>query len=86
MDAGIQKLLFKKSATIKLSVTDIFFTAPWKSINVFGGFYVKGSGDWESRSVRLNFNWRFGSKQINASRERKTGLENENKRIKGSGN
>ena len=86
MDAGIQKLLFKKSATIKLSVTDIFFTAPWKSINVFGGFYVKGSGDWESRSVRLNFNWRFGSKQINASRERKTGLENENKRIKGTGN
>jgi hypothetical protein len=69
-----------------ISFTDIFFTAPWKSINDFGGLYVKGSGDWESRSVRLNFNWRFGNKQINASRERKTGLENENKRIKGSGN
>ncbi|MBS1734413.1 MAG: hypothetical protein JST02_14045, partial [Bacteroidetes bacterium] len=51
----------------------------------FGGLYIKGSGSWESQTVRLSFSWRFGSNQIKSSRERQTGLESESKRIK-SGN
>ena len=86
IDLGFQKQLLQKMATVKLSVTDIFFTAPWRSTNNFGGVNINGSGNWESRTVRLSFNWRFGSNQIKNSRERQTGLENEAKRIKGGSN
>jgi hypothetical protein len=82
IDLGIQKMLFNQAASVKLSVTDIFFTAPWRSQNNFGGLSVNGSGNWESRTFRVSFNWRFGSAQIKASRERKTGMETESKRIK----
>lgn len=83
VDVGLQKQLFKKQATIKLSATDIFHTAPWAATNDFAGLYIKGGGSWESQTFRLNFSWRFGSSQIKSSRERKTGLETESKRIKG---
>lgn len=83
MDIGIQKQIFNKKGSIKLSYTDIFFTAPWSAINDFGGVYIKAGGNWESRTFRANFTWRFGSSQVKAARDRKTGLESEAKRIKG---
>jgi iron complex outermembrane receptor protein len=83
VDVGLQKQILQKRATLKVSATDIFHTAPWKSVNDFGGVYIKGGGNWESQTFRLNFNWRFGSNQIKNSRDRKTGLESEARRIKG---
>jgi hypothetical protein len=82
LDMGLQKLVLKKKATIKASVTDIFKTQPWTAISDFGGVYIKGGGAWESRTFRISFNWRFGSNEIKKSRERQTGLESEAKRIK----
>ena len=83
MDIGVQKQILQKRASIKASFTDVFLTAPWSAVNDFGGVYIKANGNWESRTFRLNFTWRFGSNQIKESRERKTGLESEAKRIKG---
>jgi len=83
LDLGVQKLLMKKKATLKLSVTDILFTSPWKAKNDFGGLFVDGGGNWESRTLRLNFSYRFGSNQIKSARQRQTGLESEKNRIKG---
>ncbi len=83
VDIGLQKQFMQKRASLKLSFTDIFFTAPWKATNEFGGLSINGGGNWESRTFRLNFSWRFGSAQIKSSRDRKTGLESESKRIKG---
>ncbi len=83
LDIGIQKQFMQKKASVKLSVTDIFRTNPWTSTNDFGGLYIKGNGRWESQTVRLNFTYRFGSSQVKAARDRKTGLETEAKRIKG---
>jgi len=82
LDVGLQKLLLKKKATVKISATDIFRTNPWTAISDFGGAYIRGRGAWESRTVRINFNWRFGSNEIKKSRDRKTGLESEANRIK----
>ena len=83
MDLGLQKTFFNKNLTVKAAVTDIFFTAPWKATNNFGGMNIAANGNWESRTFRLTVNWRFGSNQISASRERKTASESESKRIKG---
>jgi len=83
VDIGFQKQLLDKKATVKISFTDIFFTSPWRAISDFNGVYLRGSGSWESRTARLSFSWRFGSSNIKSSRDRKTGLESEAKRIKG---
>lgn len=82
IDLGLQKDLLNKKATIKLSSTNILFTNPWNAITDFGGLRVEGNGNWESRTVRVNFTYRFGNSQLKSSRERKTGLEAESKRIK----
>lgn len=83
LDIGVQKQLFKKKATIKLTATDVLGTAnPWHITSNFGGLYLDGNGTWESRTIRLNFTYRFGSNQIKSARQRQTGLENEAKRIK----
>ncbi len=56
VDAGVQKQIMQKRASIKISATDIFHTAPWKATNDFGGLYIKGGGSWESQTFRLSFN------------------------------
>lgn len=83
-DAGVQKKLFKDRATLKLSITDIFHTAPWSSINQFGALYIKASGDWESRQLKATFTYRFGNNQVKGARQRQTGSESEIQRV-GSG-
>ena len=82
VDVGLQKQLFQKKATVKITATDIFHTNPWTATSDFGGLYVKGSGSWESQTFRMSFTYRFGSNQVKASRQRQTGLESESKRIK----
>jgi iron complex outermembrane receptor protein len=82
LDLGFQKQLMQKKATVKISVTDIFHTSPWTATSNFGGLFIKGSGSWESQTVRLSFTYRFGSNQVSAARQRQTGLESEAKRIK----
>ncbi len=82
VDLGVQKLFMQKKATVKLSVTDIFHTSPWKATSNFGGLYINAGGYWESQTFRLNFTYRFGSNQVKAARQRQTGLESESKRIK----
>ncbi|CAN5411121.1 outer membrane beta-barrel family protein [soil metagenome] len=82
VDVGIKKQFMQKRATVKVSATDIFHTNPWTATSDFGGTYIKGSGEWESRTFRVNFSWRFGSNEIKNSRDRKTGLESESSRIK----
>lgn len=82
LDLGVQKQLWEKKGTVKLSVTDIFFTNPWTAVSDFGGLFINGGGNWESRTVRVSFSWRFGRSEANA-RQRQTGLESESKRIKG---
>lgn len=82
VDVGIKKQFMQKRATVKFSATDIFHTNPWTATSDFGGTYIKGSGEWESRTFRVNFSWRFGSNEIKNARDRKTGLESESRRIK----
>lgn len=83
LDFGVQKQILKKQGTVKLTVTDIFFTNPWTATSNFGGLFINGGGRNESRTVRLAFSWRFGNSQVKAARQRQTGLETEAKRIKG---
>ncbi len=82
LDLGLMKQFWNKQASLKLSVTDIFFTAPWRSTSDYAGTRIVGYGNWESRTLRVFFSWNFGNSQVKSSRDRKTGLESEKNRIK----
>jgi hypothetical protein len=86
MDFGIQKKILDDKGEIRLRFGDILHTAGWKGENLFTpGLIMTAAGHWESRTVTLNFSYRFGSAEVKGARQRKTGLEDENKRIKGKG-
>lgn len=80
LNAGLQKQVFNKKATLRLNITDIFQTNraryrieyPGLDMNI----YVRN----ETRIVRLNFTYTMGRATGKASRRRNT-LEDERKRI-----
>lgn len=83
IDAGVSKSIMNGRANIKLSVSDIFRTTPFSGASQFGPLFMTVNGDWDSRRVSLNLNYRFGNNQVKSSRRRKTGMEDESSRIKG---
>lgn len=85
VDAGLQKTILKGKGNVKVSVSDIFKTMKWAGSSNFAGQISTASGHWESRQFKINFNWRFGNMQVKASRQRKLGTEEENKRTQSSG-
>lgn len=85
LDAGLQQGLFKGKATVKATFTDVFKTLRFYSTNNTTGQLVKANGIWEGQQFRINFNYRFGSNQVKAARQRQTSIEDENKRTQGGG-
>ena len=86
LDLGIRKQILDGNGTISLNFSDVLKTSGWSMVNDFTpGLYMLGSGYNENHNVKLNFNYRFGNKNVKGSRQRKTGTEDVNARIK-SGN
>ena len=78
---GLQRKVLNERGSVVLTVSDPFNSQQWRGISQFGGLYMDASGGYESRQVRINFTYNFGSKQIKAARQRKTGLEDEKNRM-----
>lgn len=83
MDAGVQKKFWKENASLKVSFSDIFHTARGGYTSAYAGIETRLRFRFEGRMVRVNFNYRFGSKEIKGARARKSGSEDELNRIKG---
>jgi hypothetical protein len=82
IDAGLLKTVLKGKGTVKASVSDIFKTMKWRGTSPsYAGQTTTAWGSWESRQLKLNFTYRFGSNTVKAARQRKGGLEDENKRV-----
>lgn len=82
IDLGIQKKILKNKGNIKLSLTDIFLSNQWQGDSQFGGLFMDIRGGYDSRRVRLNFNYIIGKETVKSARKRNTGLEDEQNRIK----
>jgi hypothetical protein len=82
---GIQKTMWQKKGTVKLSVNDVFLTSYWNGDANFGGVNIAVKNRWDSRQIRLNFSYKFGNQQVKAARRRSTATESEQSRVK-SGN
>ncbi|OYQ44336.1 outer membrane beta-barrel family protein [Flavobacterium aurantiibacter] len=81
LDVAFQKLLLQKKLNIRLAFSDILFTSPWHGNTEFGGLAIRGDGGYDSRQVRLNVSYKFGSDSVKKMRERSTGLEDEQNRL-----
>jgi iron complex outermembrane recepter protein len=82
VNAGFKKSFLKDKATLRLVVNDVFHTQRWSQTVNFGN--VRGSiyNTWESQNVAMSFSWKFGSDKVK-SRDRKSGAEDADRRIKG---
>ena len=85
LDVGLQQVVLKGKGTLKATVTDIFRTYPWSATNSTSSQTLNVNGAYESRQFRLNFSYRFGSNQVKQARQRKTSIDEENKRTQGGG-
>ncbi len=83
LDIAIQKKILENRLSFRLSFSDILYTSNWRADMEFGGLYITGSGGWESRQIRLNVSYAFGSQEVKRSRKRNTGLEEEEQRVGG---
>jgi len=82
MDAGLQKMILNGAGNLRMSVSDIFQSMRWKGTSDFAGQHSVANGGWESRLFKLSFTWRFGNNQLKEAAQRKTGAEEESKRVK----
>ena len=81
VDAGLSKQVMKGKATIKASVSDIFYSQKFRASSDFAGQTMKLTYRSESKQFKINFNYRFGNAKVKAARQRSSGAEEELKRV-----
>lgn len=82
--AGVSKKFSDKRSKLTVNIDDIFKTNVWSGESTYGGLYMDVKGGWDSRRVRVTFNYSFGKQLKGKTRSRTTGLEDEQNRIKKS--
>ncbi len=81
VDMAIQKKCFGDRGSLRLSLDDVFLTNRMKGFTNFGGVDMQLKSRNETRVGRLSFSYRFGGNEVAKARDRKTGLEDEAKRV-----
>jgi len=80
LNFGLQKKFFDKKLNVKLTANDVTFQSFWSGSSEFNGLVSNGRGQWDSRRVGIALNYNFGNQNVK-SRKRKTGIEDEQKRV-----
>jgi len=80
LNLGLQKKFFNDMMNVKLSFNDIFFQSGWDGVSNFDGLIGEGRGNWDSRRAAISVSYNFGNTNVK-SRKRKTGIEDETKRV-----
>ncbi len=75
LDIAVQKKFFDDKLTARLAVSDVLYTIPWQGTTQFGDLFIRGSGGSDSRQLRFNLSYNFGSDTVKKARKRKTGIE-----------
>ena len=81
--AGVQKSLWDRQATLRLNVTDVFYTTPIRSAADYGNFAESFYLRQDLRVATLAFTYKFGSSKVTAARKRTTGADDEQRRAGG---
>ena len=81
LNAGVQKTLLQGKGTLRLNITDIFWTnLPNAQVKYEGSYIENWHAYRDSRVANLSFTYRFGNSKVQAARRRATGSEEERQR------
>ena len=80
MGLGLQKQFWQKKASLKLNVSDVFFTNNTNAVTLLSGYGETFIQNRDSRVGTLSFTYRFGKSQAPASRRKNGGAEEEKQR------
>jgi iron complex outermembrane recepter protein len=83
-DAAIEKKFMKDRLALRIAGSDIFYTSPWKAEATFGDVSFIGAGGYESQRITFSLTYNFGNREAKGPRDRKTGLDDEDKRTGGN--
>ncbi len=86
VNTAVSKQLFRKKATLKLGLRDVFYTQQFSGYAKYSDVDVNISSKRDSRQVNLGFTYRFGKNNIAPERKRRSGASDEQNRVKSGGN
>lgn len=85
LNAGIQKNLLKKTATLRLNIQDIFWTSYPRATSNYTGYEEYFIAERETRVVNIAFTYRFGKRTVAPTRRHMSGAEEEKNRANNNG-
>ena len=80
LNLGLQRRFFDERLNLRVTVNDVFNAQGWSGTSEFNGLSTTGNGWHDSRRGTVSLSYNFGNKNVK-SRKRKTGLEQEAKRV-----
>lgn len=84
LNLGLQKKYMDK-LNVRLSIQDIFFQTGWSGTSNFNNQIGIGKGNWDSQTVGLSLSYDFGNNRVKTRSNRKTGIDQETKRLQSDG-
>ena len=81
VNLGLQKSIWEKRGTLRLNVSDIFWTNKFRGTSEFQDVSLRVRSTWPSRQVRLTFTYRFGNQNVKGARQRNTGADDLQQRV-----
>ncbi|MEP7372583.1 MAG: TonB-dependent receptor [Chitinophagaceae bacterium] len=85
VNSAVSKQMFKKKATLKLGVRDIFYTQQFSGYAKYSDVDVVIASKRDSRQLNLSFNYRFGKNNIAPARRKRGGADDEQSRVNSGG-
>ncbi len=82
LNLGLQKSVWEKKGTIRLNVSDLLWTNKFRGRAQFQEIDLRVRSTWPSRQVRLTFTYRFGNQNVKGARQRNTGSDDLQQRVK----
>lgn len=79
-NVGLQKSMWTKRGTLKLKVTDVFYTSPLNATSTYANYVERFYQRQDTRVATVSFTYRFGSDTVSPSRRRTGGAEDEKRR------
>jgi hypothetical protein len=86
VSAGISKEIFKKKATIRVNVRDIFYTQGFRGSSKYSNIDMKLAEYRDSRVVNFGFTYRFSKGKINGTPKRRASSSSDEQNRIGTGN
>ena len=84
LNVGLQKTIWNKKGTLKLNVTDVFYTSPLNATSTYTNYVEQFYQRQDTRVATASMTYRFGSDTVSPSRRRTGGAEDEKRRAGGA--